>query len=448
MKRSLHARLGIPLTIVLSAVMGLQWLLVSLALDALVEEYVAGRLEHDASNLLASLKRNPDGFELPPGSVDPIYRQPRSGHYFQILTREGIIRSRSLWDQAMESTTLEKGQRRLSRQPGPDHTPLMVLARGFQIRDHPVTIVVAEDFKAATRILHNLRWFYGGISLGALLVLLALIRFTLRRGLAPMSEAALQLAALERGDREKLDPGPVPLEVRPFMDEINRLLTVLLKRLERSRESAGNLGHAIKTPLTLLSRLVSHPKLVDAPDIREQLHTQIEAIRQLSERELGLARLSGGRGSRVWVSLHPEVTALIEVMKQVHRERRLIFDIHVHTDLQVGLDREDFLTLLGNLLDNASRHASRHIGVTATLEVSQLVLSVEDDGPGIPDEQRNRLLERGVHGNGHVHGHGLGFSICLRIVEDYQGQFLLRQSNSHGGLSVVILLPASYGRYH
>ncbi|MBF0173062.1 MAG: sensor histidine kinase [Magnetococcales bacterium] len=446
MNKSLYSSVSLPLIVAMSVVLGLQWALVSFSLNALVERYIGSRLEHDADNLLANLRLNGTGLDLAEQAEAPVHRQPWSGHYYQIISGEDRIRSRSLWDEVLPEQAVRPGERMLVHFSGPDGTPLLALVSGYHKDDRSITVVVAEDFKEANRILSTLRWLYGVVSLIALFLLLILTRWYLQRGLLPLKAAKSQMEALERGERERLDHDDVPLEVRPFVDAINRLLTVLFRRLRRSRDAAGDLGHAIKTPLSLLSRLENDPAVSNQPAFREKLNAQIEMIRKLIERDLGLARLSGGRGTGQWFFVENDVTSLIEVMRKVHQEKELSIRSTLTPGLQINLDREDCLTLLGNLLDNACRHAEDVVQLSMELNENGLTITIEDDGPGIPESKRTDLIQRGVHGEQSVQGHGLGLSICQEIVSDYQGSISLQDSAVNGGLAVVILIPPAYGK--
>ncbi len=427
-------------------VLGLQWLLVSLTLSFLVEDGTASRLAHDADQLVAHLRLTDGVFTLAGARVDPIYRQPWSGHYFQVTAGEQVLRSRSLWDQALTVPGAGVGEWRLLHLPGPDHRPLLVLVQGYRKQGRTFSLALAEDFSTATRILQTLRWLYGGVSLGALLLLLVLLRHQLHRSLAPLAAARAEVEALERGACDRLNTEAVPEEVRPFIVAINRLFEVMIKRLHRSRAAAGNLSHAIKTPLALLARLEEDPALAAHPDLRGRLRDQVEAIRRLTGRELGLSCLSGGRGSGTWLEVDTEASALLRVMEQVHGRRALTLEGSIPRRLAVNLDREDLLTLLGNLLDNACRFATRRVSLTMTLDPTGLRLTVADDGPGIPPEQRPLMLQRGVRGDAPGAGHGLGLAIAETIAQDHEGRLLLERSARLGGLEVTAWLPASRGR--
>ncbi|MEO5364978.1 MAG: sensor histidine kinase [Magnetococcus sp. WYHC-3] len=446
MSNSLQARLGFPAALVLLGVLGLQWLLVSLSLNNLLDDHVAGRLEHDAERLLAALSFDASGPGISPRRVDPFFRHPWSGHYYQMATPTRLLRSRSLWDWEMTLPRLSVGERRLLHMNGPDRRPMLVLVRGYRKQGQTITLAVAEDFSAAERILGLLRWLYGGVSLGALLLLLLLLRRQLRQGLAPLAHARRDMEALTQGHRDRLDPAQVPDEVRPFVEEINRLVGVLVRRLHRSRTSAADLSHGIKTPLALLSRLSGDAVLDQHPALQRDLRQQIDLLQRLTRRELELARLSGGRGAGSWFSVHPEVAALMEVMRQLHRERSLTLDFSLPPGLELTIDREDFLTLLGNLLDNACRFANKHVGLHGALEPHYLELRIQDDGPGIPTSRHQALLQRGARGDDAGEGHGLGLAIAVAIAHDYGGSLSLGEVQGHGGLEVTLHLPTSCAR--
>jgi signal transduction histidine kinase len=236
----------------------------------------------------------------------------------------------------------------------------------------------------------------------------------------------------------------VPDEVRPLVREVNRLLMLLEQRLQRSRNAAGNLAHALKTPLTLLLHQVDGEALRDRPDARVALHQQAERIQDLMERELRRSRLAGA--GAVGRQFHPrrDVPALLDALRRMHDRAGLRIEAADLPDVAVPLDDEDMIELLGNLLDNACKWAASTVRLGVTVD-GALRVRVEDDGPGLADADAGHLLERGTRLDETRAGHGLGLAIVRDIVALYGGQLALQRSADLGGLSVEARLPIGTG---
>ncbi|MBF0263054.1 MAG: HAMP domain-containing histidine kinase, partial [Magnetococcales bacterium] len=287
---SLQRDLSVGLAVALVLVMACQWLLVTLVMRQVVRDYVVSRLEHDAENLLANLDlTRPEGASLNPERIDPIYTQPWSGHYYQIQVRDESLRSRSLWDAEL-NVGVSDAQRVLVTESRPWARSLWSITRAYHKQGHAVLVVVAEEMSHVERGVWVLQLGHGAISLTAIAVLLLLQRRALRRALAPLNAAGIALREIGQGTTPALPTQGVFVEIQPFVTAINRLLALLHARLERSRQAAGNMAHAIKTPLTVLMGLIEGEELRDHAELRVRIVRQIELIRALTSRELKRVR--------------------------------------------------------------------------------------------------------------------------------------------------------------
>ena len=441
--RSIQSRLGLGLAVSLVAVFVLQWLVVSVSLQRLSEAGLSAHIEHDIDNLLAGLSFDGAGrLQLAPERVDQIYQLPFSGSYFRIVSDAQVIRSRSLWDQDLPAAALTPGQSASQRLAGPQAQPLLVITRAFELDGRRIDISVARDLTPLANDIRRFRDRYALVSGAALVLLLALQVFLVRQGLRPLRRTRAELKQLERGEIGELSES-VPDELRPLVHELNQLLATMKQRLTRSRQALGNLAHALKTPLTRIAQLASHPALQGAPDVQQPLRTQTEIIRRFIDRELGRARLAGGAQPGQRFDVRHEIPALIETLAAIYREKNLAMDIRLADDIHLAADREDMLELLGNLLDNACRWA-RH-KVRLTVEAGNgLTIAVEDDGPGASPENLQRLTERGTRLDEATDSHGLGLAIARDIAASYGGTLTLERSPDLGGLQVrVVLIAAS-----
>lgn len=440
MTPSIRLRLGIGLAAGLLLVMALQWLAVTRVMRTLAEDYVRTRMRHDTDELLANLSFDAAGrAQLAARQLGGIWHTPFSGHYFQIAGAGAPLRSRSLWDQSLPAAQLAPGTSELRRVPGPQGQALLWYARGFTKQGHAVTITVAEDMTSFETDLAAFKWRYAGLSLAVVLLLLGVQALMVRAGLRPLDRVRGQLRRLERGEISHLD-AETPREIRPLVDELNRLLVTLNQRLTRSRQALGNLAHAIKTPLTILSNLGSHAAVRAHADLQQPLATHTAAIQKLLERELKGARLAGAAGGGQRFVLSAEMPALVHTLHAMHRGRALRIDARYAQDLVLPADREDMLELLGNLLDNACKWAHSTVRVTIR-GAGEIEIAVEDDGPGCPPEQCAQLTRRGLRLDETAAGHGLGLAITQDIVSSYHGGMAFDRSPELGGMRVCVNLP-------
>jgi signal transduction histidine kinase len=438
---SLKGRLSLGLAAALVASLVLMGVAVDAALRHLVEDFVASRVEHDMEGLLARLEVAADGgLALAEGPMNLIYRRPYSGHYFVAAGGPERVRSRSLWDQDLDLPEVATGEVRRLHRPGPEGQRLLLLVGGFEKRGRPITIGVAEDLSPMDAHYRELVLVYLGVSAGFLALLLVLQRYIVVVSLRPLEAARRDVARLEAGEVERLGES-VPTEVRPLVQEVNRLLEVMVRRLTRSRNALGDLAHGMKTPLTLLAGLADRRDLAAHPDLAADLRTHTETLRRLIERHLKRARTAGGAAPGAQCDLAEDLPALVAVVQGIYRERALEVDWRVAEGLTCRVDRQDLLELLGNLLDNAGKWAAARVRVAVWARGGALVLSVEDDGPGVPEAELEGLARRGVRADESVPGHGLGLGIVADIAGDYGGRVSLGRSADLGGFRAEVTLP-------
>ena len=270
----------------------------------------------------------------------------------------------------------------------------------------------------------------------ALLAIVLIQRYLLRRGFRAFDRVQDEVRQVSAGRLARLQE-PGPLEIRPLTAEVNRLLERMQQRLQRSRLALGNLAHALKGPLSLLTRDLDALPMPE--EDRRRLSGQLERVGALVERELKRARLAGEGGGRHFVPQR-DVPELLQVLRQMYRERDLEIASGDLPEAALPLDQEDMLELLGNLLDNACKWARQRVDLQISLGEG-LVITVADDGPGIAEDEREALLRRGGRLDEQEPGHGLGLAIVRDLVDAYRGTLALGRSASLGGLAVSISLP-------
>ncbi|MBK8183788.1 MAG: sensor histidine kinase [Candidatus Competibacteraceae bacterium] len=443
---SLQTRLSAGLITVLAVLTTLVVVIGGYSLRQMAENFVAARLEHDLESVLVAFSFDANGQpRLATDRLNATFHQPYSGHYYQIETADQEICSRSLWDVDLALPPLAANHTTRAFITGPQNQHLLLVGRTFRVNNQLVRIVVTEDFTPLATGLKHLLLEFSLIAVLAFGALLLLQRLIVRRGLAPLEQVRRELPRLGCGEITHLSIH-APDEVRPLVAELNRLLELMNQRQRRTRQSLGNLAHALKTPLTVLSQLANQPPAAsDGKAWWHDLRTQIEHIRRLTERELKRARIVGGGTPGQRVLLAQEVTDLVETLRRIHRDCSLCFELRIAPNSVFPGDRDDLLELLGNLLDNACQWARKAVRLTVGVDASVIRLQVEDDGPGCPPDQLDLLRQRGARIDESRAGHGLGLAIISDIVAQYKGSLRLDRSEALGGLLAEVALPLPAG---
>jgi signal transduction histidine kinase len=438
--KSIQRRLSLGLISVM-VIVGLVLAQTSLWLFEMgLQRYLESGLRNDSENLLVALVKGPNGVQLDEQRLSPAYQRPFSGHYFRIDFTDVHWRSRSLWDQ--ELPQLPQAGLKGNLQLGPEGQQLLVLRSDYKRFGQSISISVAQDYTPVRESFRLMRQIGLVLGLAALLLILVLQRVTVRRALRPLETAREQIAQLQQGQRSQLDT-QVPVELEPLVAQINHLLAHTEDSLKRSRNALGNLGHALKTPLAVLLSVASSEPLKDHPQLSKLLREQLGQVQQRLSRELNRARLAGETLPGALFDCDAELPGLLATLNMIHGEH-LDLSYRVHPGLQLPWDREDLLELLGNLLDNACKWADAEIVLSIRETPEGFRLAVEDDGPGIPETQRDQVFSRGTRLDEQTDGHGLGLGIVRDIVDVWGGALQLQHSEL-GGLSVIIDLPRRQG---
>jgi len=436
--QSIQSKLSTGLLLSLIIAFSALWLLVSFNLQFLAEEYIASRLKHDAETLLSSISFDDnDNLTVDVTRVGTIYNQPFSGHYYVIGTKTESVRSRSLWDKKLNNVSLNTGQQVHALQQGPEQQSLLLMSIGYKKQGHQLTITIAEDLNPINENIAQFQYWFAAIAFGMLLVLVILQVLILRRSLSPLRKIHAELKSLQQGQLNKLSTDS-PAELRPLINEVNHLLTVMEQRLRRSRDALSDLAHAIKKPLTVIQQITDKS---DVPDTtKTTLIKQTDDIYQLTDRILKRARLAGHSHTGALFSFSDDLPSLIKTLDMMYTNKSLQLTTDIPDNIICPVDREDMLELLGNLLDNAYKWATQKITLSVNIN-SELHLCIEDDGPGADPEKINELSKRGVRLDEKIQGHGFGLAIAADVVADYHGSIRFKRSSNLGGFKTEITLP-------
>lgn len=393
-----------------------------------------------------------DGQGRPTLSVplsDPRFNRPFGGLYWQINRNvgpnlpaiDGALRSRSLWDQvlAVPADVPLAGDIHQHRIGGPKETTLGAVERTVRIDDVSLRVIVAADESLMIEPVARFNgalWLALGV-LGLGLAIAALLQVVV--GLAPLRQLRLALGRVRDGGTRQLE-GRFPTELRPLVEEFNTVLTQNAEIVERARTHAGNLAHALKTPLSVLANAARGQD----DELARLVLGQVETAQKQVGYHLTRAQAAAAvRMPGVRTPVKSALDGLVRTMQRIYAERRLELNKQpMAPGLMFRGEEQDLQEMLGNLLDNACKWAATRVDIHARLEGDRLVIRIDDDGPGIAADLREAMIRRGARADEQVPGTGLGLAIVDDLSRLYGGRLVLAESPL-GGLQARLNLPAS-----
>ena len=436
--RSLRARLvaGTVACVLVGFVMGGAAL--SLAFRRTVEDAFEKRLDSLLVAVIGTLEVPPAGpVHVSRPIADNVFERPYSGWYWQIDDGAAQVRSRSLWDAVLPiggqgGTVVDE---RRVRGPRDQMLRLRVRSLRYPSRLHPVVAAVAGPESEVQAEIHRFDRLLM-LSLGALALSLGVVlAVQLGYGLQPLRGLAAELAAVRAGRTPRLR-GDYPTEVRPLVDAMNDVLDHDAGLIARARTHVGNLAHALKTPLAVLTNEAARlPSSGIAP--------QVAVMNRLVDHHLARAASAGPRrvpGARTDVGA--VARAIRDTLLRLYAGRGIAIEVAVPAGTMFAGERQDLEELLGTVLDNACKWAATRVVFDARGVAGRMHLTVEDDGPGLDAEQAEQALTRGARLDDDTPGSGLGLAIATDLAELYGGTLTLARSDL-GGLRVHVELPVA-----
>lgn len=397
-------------------------------------------------SLIAASEIGPDGevrFNRQP--ADQRFIEPYSGLYFQISGAGAeTFPSRSLWDRRL---LVSEGHNDIAPHLYDSNEfstsghaePLRIAERDAVLPGSPVRwrFQVAQSRETIDDRIHRLRltliWSFTALGVG-LLILAALQTVY---GLWPLRRVRREVSSIRSGEKTRIGQD-FPAEIRPLTEEINQLLAHSEEQAEEARRHAGNLAHALKTPLTVITNAAT----ANSPDLDETVIRESAAMRRQVDHHLARARAIGRRATpharaTVWESLEAVQRAIDRLYQNV------TVDIAGSHRAQVRVERQDLDEMIGNLVENAAKYGHGRVFVTVEPKGEFVDIEVEDDGPGIPETDRGNLFTRGARlDTTGKPGTGLGLAIVRDVAEIYGGRITLEESEDLGGLLARLTLPA------
>ncbi|MFN3862685.1 MAG: sensor histidine kinase [Erythrobacter sp.] len=382
---------------------------------------------------------------------DQRFLEPGSGLYWQVSgAGHDPWPSRSLWDRTLR---LQGGEAK-----GEHFDSKVHFYDSFQFPDEPLriaersvilpgsetrwTFAVASATEQRDNQIGRVRliliWSFAVLGLGLLVMALLQIRY----GLSPLRRVRAAIQNLRTTGANRITE-PLPLEVQPLVDEVNALLEHTERQAEEARRHAGNLAHALKTPLTVLTNAAT----ARAPDLGATVMRETRTMQRHVDHHLARARAVGRRAiGHAHTNVFASAEAVRRAVERLYPEGRL--DIAGNRSAEVAIERQDLDEMLGNLIENAAKYGGGSVFVTIDPEdqtaeerAGECLIWIEDDGPGIPEAERIRIFDRGARLDTGKPGTGLGLAIVRDVAEIYGGSVTLGTSEDLGGLLVELRLP-------
>jgi signal transduction histidine kinase len=450
---SLSGRLILSSAIVSIVLLAATGILLAGLFTAALERNFDQRLRSDLDGILAGIEIDATGApKLARGLTDPRFGLPLSGWYWQVVPEGGSasdLASPSLLEQrlAVPQDAARDGNG-VAAFYVEDTTGvgLRAIEQSFTLpgSDQRYSVLVAGNFDELGREVttFNRALIASLVLLGMGLVLATLVQ--VRFGLRPLRDMQANLAEIRQGRAEQLR-GEHPSEIQPVADELNLLIQSNVEIVERARTQVGNLAHALKTPLSVLTNEAAAQDGPLAAKVREQAELMRGQVSLYLDRARRAAR---AQGIGAVTEVRPVLEALARTLERINRDKALAIQVDCPADLRFRGERQDLEEMVGNLLDNACKWGRERVSLSAapalgpgTAGRTFLVIAVEDDGPGLPEDQRAEALKRGQRLDESKPGSGLGLSIVAETAAMYNGNVYLENAPL-GGLRVVLTLPS------
>ncbi len=411
-------------------------------LTGLVERNFDDQLDYVLTALVASAEIGPQGEVFLYSQLgDQRFFEPNSGVYWQISgSGQETFPSRSLWDRTLEveGDHFDTEPHYYDSSQFPTE-PLRMVERtvmlpGSETRWTFAVASATEELDAQiARIRSILVWSFAVLGLGLFLMTLLQIRY----GLSPLRRVRAAIQNLRSTGTNRITE-PLPEEVEPLVEEINSLLAHSQNQAEEARTHAGNLAHALKTPLTVLTNAAT----ANAPDLGYAVIRETRTMQRHVDHHLARARAVGRRAvGHARAPVYRSAEGVRRAVERLYPESRI--DIAGDKQAQAMVERQDLDEILGNWIENAAKYGGGSVFVTVDAEEGseQCVTWIEDDGVGIPPEERLRIFDRGARLDTGKPGTGLGLAIVRDVAEIYGGSVELDESEDLGGLLVKLSLP-------
>lgn len=441
MKLSTGMRLTLVAVLAVIALLPAAGWMIATAYERSALESFDHRLEAYAQTMAGRLDVGPDGvLRFPRSPRELRFDEVFSGWYWQVRQNWQVVgTSRSLWDSSLRYPQPPPGSGAVRKfdLEGPRGEELrgvalqLTLSRVSEPVELIVTLPLSEvdlEVDAFERLLVA--------ALGTLGVMLVIVfALQIRWGLAPLRRLERDLQQVRAGTASQVAEA-LPSDLSQIAVTMNEVLAHQRQLIERARSTAGNLAHALKTPLATLRLRIERDK-PDTAGLREDL----SQIQRITDHHLARAAAAGRAGAVYHrTQLRAALVPVIDAVRAMHRSRGIELDVQLDGSAEVAVDAQDLQELIGNVLDNAMKWAGSRVQLRTTVNDKRVRLQVDDDGPGIPTDARAQATARGMQLDRDSRGSGLGLAIVRDIAALYDIGFEMDESDS-GGLSLRLDLP-------
>lgn len=451
--QSLSSRLLVSVSVLLLAFFGATIAVLDTAFTEAGEQARRDILDGQLVALLAAAEPdNNNELQLPERLREPRFQSIGSGLYAEMRDAANNVLWRSHSALGLEipaGVRPELGNHLFARESLEDGTPLLTLSLAveWEFADgsfKPYVFKVAESLDSFNaQIAGFRRQLFGWFAAVAVTMLLA-FSMLLRGLLKPLRQIESEISEIEEGDRVSLS-GEFPTELRGVARNMNLLIDSERARSDRYRYTLDNLAHSLKTPLAAMRALLNDQH---NEGFSGRFDEQIERMDEIVRYQLRKPSASVADNLVLQaVKVEKEVGRLVDGLRKVYHDKRPDFEVNIEPGMQFRGDTGDFLELAGNLLDNACKWCNEKVRITIVPSVgaraiaSGMVMTVADDGPGIPQDAADALLQRGMRLDESTPGHGIGLAVVKDIARSYGGRLAIRRSADLGGAEITVSIP-------
>lgn len=430
------------LTLLLPAAVTLMfaaWMVHGLLLERMARGFVEDRLQDEVAFLEHQLRHS--GPEEIRNIAEGDYFEEVFHHAFALRIGEQVHSSPELWKLSLEPLLAEARSgfvHETNPQNGAAIGDFLAYRKALILNGEPVVIVVAEDLTNLHLSQQELHLWTAVVS-GILLILLLLaIWQAIRLSLRSVGRLQQGLKSLQTGTASRLEV-EAPAEFQPLIRQLNQLLDTLDQRLTRSRDALANLSHSVKTPVSAIRQVLEDDTRALTPELRQQLAQRLSDIDRQLESEMRRSRFAGPQAGKGAKPVN-QARDLLWMLGRLYPDKNFELETELSPEARWPIEEHDLSEIMGNLLDNAGKWCRQSAVMTLANTDNQMVITVEDDGPGVDPDALSKLGTRGVRLDEQTPGHGLGLAITREITERYGGA-LVFSIGIKGGLRASAAIP-------
>lgn len=441
---SINSRLLISLSLFIALSLGLSGFALDSAFRSSVETALEEKLKAHFYTLLADTDASDNELLMPEQLKDPLFNQIDSGLYAVINDQQGNELWRSPSAIALQTLPGRTAQIGSFEFNPPDSSPFYRLSYGIiwelendgEQQFHLHLLQNAEPVTAQMKEFRTSLWQW---FVGIAVILLLLQGAIMRWGLSPLRGLAQELQAIESGQQSQLT-GCYPIELKNVTQNLNLLIDHERSQRQRYRDTLADLAHSLKTPLSILRGLNNtSPDAAQQNTIDEQIRRMDDIINHQLQRASHKASSTHNPLSMPPLELAELSDKLLRSLHKVYADKHIHSENQIDHDTQVRADARDLMEVLGNLLDNAFKACQQQVRISARRQQSTLLIYIEDDGEGIPQQRRQQVLKRGGRADTRNPGQGIGLAVALDILNSYQAQLRISDSELGGAKFEIIL---------